>query len=96
MYVTCLSELIILQKILDALNRVTKNRTTIMIAHRLSTVMDADKILVLNQGSVAEQGTHTELLSDPNSLYSDLWQKQNHVALEGSIEDKTSKRPVGG
>ncbi len=61
-----------------------------MIAHRLSTVMDADKIIVLNKGAVAEQGTHTELLAYPNSLYSDLWQKQSQV-YEGNTEFRTSR-----
>ncbi len=74
------------QKILDALSRVTKDRTTIVIAHRLSTVVDADQILVLDNGRVAEQGHHTELLANPQSLYSDLWRKQNQVALENSVD----------
>ena len=71
-----------LQKILDALTRVTKNRTTIVIAHRLSTVVDADEILVLKKGAVAERGNHQELMNKQDSLYADLWQKQNQIALE--------------
>ena len=73
------------QKILNALERVTKNRTTIVIAHRLSTVVDADEILVLEHGRVAERGTHRELVSQPDSLYADLWQKQNEAALEEAM-----------
>ena len=53
-----------------------------MIAHRLSTVVDADEILVLQNGCVAERGTHRQLVSNPASIYSDLWQKQNEVALD--------------
>ena len=65
------------QKILQALKRVTHNRTTIVIAHRLATVVDADIILVLKNGRVAEQGDHFSLISQPNSFYSELWRKQN-------------------
>ena len=57
--------ILLLQKILDALKRVTQNRTTIVIAHRLSTVLDADEILVLNKGLIQERGTHYELLANP-------------------------------
>ncbi|XP_060070436.1 iron-sulfur clusters transporter ABCB7, mitochondrial-like [Ylistrum balloti] len=67
------------QNILEALRRVTKGRTTIVIAHRLSSVVDADEILVLGQGTVAERGTHFGLLSNPLSLYADLWRKQNQL-----------------
>ncbi|KAK6641928.1 ATP-binding cassette sub- B member 7, mitochondrial [Polyplax serrata] len=62
--------------ILDALNRATENRTSICIAHRLSTVMDASEILVLEKGKVAERGTHYDLLSKSGTLYSQLWEKQ--------------------
>jgi subfamily B ATP-binding cassette protein MsbA len=47
----------------DALSRLMKHRTTIVIAHRLSTVEHADQIVVLDQGRVAERGTHAELLA---------------------------------
>ncbi|XP_059153917.1 iron-sulfur clusters transporter ABCB7, mitochondrial-like [Physella acuta] len=67
------------QNILQALRRVTQGKTTIVIAHRLSTVVDADEILVLDKGQVAEKGSHTELIANPNSLYYSLWQKQSAV-----------------
>lgn len=44
--------------------------------------MDADEILVLNEGTVAERGSHRHLISQPGSLYAHLWQKQNEKALE--------------
>ena len=65
--------------ILEALGRLMVGRTTVMIAHRLSTVRRADKILVLNHGELVEQGTHDELLHRP-SLYRQLWEAQTrHV-----------------
>ena len=49
-----------------------QRRTTIIIAHRLSTIRNADKIVVLKEGKVAEQGTHDELLANPEGLYFNL------------------------
>jgi ATP-binding cassette subfamily B protein len=46
-----------------------------VIAHRLSTVIDADKIIVLENGKIAEQGTHKELLQK-NGLYAEMWMRQ--------------------
>lgn len=62
---------------MKALKRATEGRTSICIAHRLSTVMDADEILVLENGKVSERGNHQTLLQDPKSLYSRLWKAQN-------------------
>ncbi|MDR1901301.1 MAG: ABC transporter ATP-binding protein/permease [Treponema sp.] len=58
-----------------AINRLVKNRTVIVIAHKLKTVTTADKIIVLNEGRVAEQGTHRELLQN-NGLYNKLYTMQ--------------------
>jgi ATP-binding cassette subfamily B protein len=58
------------QAVQQALEVLMKNRTTIMIAHRLSTVVNADRILVLQQGKIVASGTHTELLAN-----SDLYQQ---------------------
>lgn len=69
--------LFFLQNILQALKRAVEGRTSICIAHRLSTVMDADEILVLENGRITERGTHGSLIQDPNSLYTKLWQAQN-------------------
>jgi ATP-binding cassette subfamily B protein len=57
------------------LDGVVRNRTTIVIAHRLSTIVGADQIIVLDQGRVAERGTHGELLGK-GGLYAELWNRQ--------------------
>jgi len=59
----------------DALMRLMENRTTFVIAHRLSTVQHADHILVLDEGKIVEQGTHLQLI-DQNGLYSHLYELQ--------------------
>jgi ATP-binding cassette subfamily C protein CydCD len=67
------------QAIQKALAKLFERRTTIVIAHRLSTIRSADRILVLNEGSVVERGTHDELLSE-NGLYSRLTLAQGAAA----------------
>ena len=64
------------------LRTIAQNRTTLVIAHRLSTVVDADQILVMDKGCIAERGTHRELLAQ-NRLYAQMWnlQKQEEHAL---------------
>lgn len=56
----------------NSLKRLSKNKTTLMIAHRLSSITDADKILVIDDGKIVEQGKHEELLSK-NGVYKKLW-----------------------
>jgi ABC-type multidrug transport system fused ATPase/permease subunit len=63
--------------ILTNLKQVTAGKTTLLIAHRLSTVMDCDRIFVLNDGHVIESGNHEELLKIPDGIYSGMWQLQN-------------------
>ena len=63
--------------IMRALTKATEGRTSIIIAHRLSTVVNCDIIMVLDKGQIVETGSHHELLADPNSMYSKLWQSQN-------------------
>jgi len=65
--------------IMRALTQATEGRTSIVIAHRLSTVVNCDKILVLNKGKLVESGTHWELLQDPDSFYSALWTSQHEA-----------------
>ncbi len=61
--------------ILGALQKAAENHTTLAIAHRLSTVVDADQILVLDGGDIVERGSHRELLQ-AGGLYAELWQNQ--------------------
>ena len=63
------------REIQEALDRVSQNRTTLVIAHRLSTVVAADEILVLDRGVVAERGRHDELLA-ADGLYASMWARQ--------------------
>ena len=61
-----------------AFTRLTEGRTVIMIAHRLSTVVGADRIIVLDAGKVAEQGTHEALLK-AGGLYAHMWEEYNRA-----------------
>lgn len=74
------------------------SRTSVYVAHRLRTIADADKILVLEEGSVREEGSHTELLSRPNSLYKQLWDIQENLDVidqeikqERQLEDQLNQ-----
>jgi len=72
------------------LERISQGRTTLVIAHRLSTVMDADQILVLSRGRIVERGTHRQLLED-NGEYARMWALQQQAeevkaALESADE----------
>ena len=66
------------KEIQDALERVSRGRSTLVIAHRLSTVVGADRIIVLDKGVIAESGTHGELLA-AGGLYAGMWNKQREA-----------------
>ena len=66
------------KEIQDALERVAENRTSLVIAHRLSTVVHADNIIVLDHGEIVEHGTHLELLAK-GGLYASLWARQREA-----------------
>jgi ATP-binding cassette subfamily B protein len=66
------------KEIQDALDRVSKGRTTLVIAHRLSTVVGADEILVLDHGVIVERGTHADLLAR-SGIYAALWNRQREA-----------------
>jgi ATP-binding cassette subfamily B protein len=69
------------QSIQAELNRIARGHTTLVIAHRLSTVMDADQILVMDHGRIAERGTHRELL-DRGGTYAQMWALQQQEEAE--------------
>lgn len=77
-----------------ALDKLMEGRTTIVIAHRLSTVMDADKILVINDGHVVEEGTHNDLLEKNGSyavLYRSQFSKSHHDNHNSDNEETVDK-----
>jgi ATP-binding cassette subfamily B protein len=65
-------------EIQDALERISRNRTSLVIAHRLSTIVSADEIIVLDQGRIAERGSHGELLAK-GGLYAGMWNRQREA-----------------
>ena len=88
------------REIQDALERVSKGRTTLVIAHRLSTVVNADQILVIDKGIVVENGTHDELLA-LGGVYAGMWNRQREVdaanealARAAAAEGKSVHLPV--
>jgi ATP-binding cassette subfamily B (MDR/TAP) protein 1 len=77
----------------DALDKAAAGRTTITVAHRLSTIKDADRIFVMGDGLVLEQGTHNELLADENGAYARLVQAQK---LRESREGQNVESAIAG
>jgi ATP-binding cassette subfamily B protein len=79
----------------DALERISRGRTTLVIAHRLSTVINADEILVLDKGVIVERGTHGVLL-EMGGVYAALWNRQREVdqALETLERSKGEQIPA--
>ena len=60
----------------DSLDELCKNRTTLVVAHRLSTIKHADEIIVMDREGIQERGTHTELLAKENGIYRELYEAQ--------------------
>lgn len=79
----------------SALNEISENRTSLVIAHRLSTVIDSDQILVLDHGRIVERGTHDQLLS-AEGRYASMWQLQQEARNNIEIEAPSIEKTAGG
>ncbi|XP_056002863.1 ATP-binding cassette sub-family B member 6-like [Ostrea edulis] len=80
-----------------SLERVCENRTTIIVAHRLSTIIHAHQILVMKEGEVVERGTHEELLQ-LNAFYADMWHQQltrKEEVNDEKLQDENGGHPAG-
>ena len=75
------------RKIQEALSQLTRGKTTIMIAHRLSTLRDADELIVIEHGKVAERGTHKELLEKEEGIYRKLFTLQEEALKSAGISE---------
>jgi len=73
-------------EIRDALNELMENRTTLIIAHRIQSVMVADLILVMDKGEVVQMGTHEELISQPDGMYRRIYDIQTRIDEELEME----------
>ncbi|MCG7392639.1 ABC transporter ATP-binding protein/permease [Microvirga sp. ACRRW] len=88
------------KEIQDALDRVSRGRTTLVIAHRLSTVIGADEIIVLDHGRIVERGNHASLLAQ-GGVYASMWNRQREAdeareALKRVEDEERTKESVAG
>ena len=79
------------QQIQTAMHAITANRTTIVVAHRLSTIIDADRILVVENGTIAEDGSFEELLKAEGRFYQ-MWFNQTGASFDGPKPSSTEAR----
>ena len=82
------------KQVQEAIDQVSKGSPSLIIAHRLSTVKDCDKIIVLKHGVIVETGSHDELLKIPDGYYSSLWGKQSEQNEKLRKEAEEKKREL--
>lgn len=70
------------KKLFESFNEISKEKITIFISHKLSSCIFCDKILVLNNGEIIEEGTHIELRDKTDGLYNKMWKIQSQYYLE--------------
>ena len=83
------------RRVRDALAEATAAKATIIIAHRLSSLMHADNIVVLDEGRVVERGTHAELVKQ-GGVYADLYELQTRSDAEATLDEDAILQGVGG
>jgi len=74
------------KEITNELDQIMKGKTVIYCAHRLSSIINVDRIHVLKDGTVAETGTHHELMADPSSEYFEMWKNYLREKEEEGVE----------
>lgn len=79
--------------VLSALRRLSKGRTAVLVAHRLSTAAACDQVVVLEKGKAVESGTHEELLAKENGAYAALWRAAAEAAAGGKLSSSASSGP---
>lgn len=77
----------------EALDRAMLGRTTVVVAHRLSTIRNADIIAVVQEGKIVETGSHDELISNQNSVYASLVQLQEAASLQHGLGPNLGRPP---
>ncbi|OUM64408.1 hypothetical protein PIROE2DRAFT_8796 [Piromyces sp. E2] len=75
------------KKIMQAIYNLAKNKTILIISHRLANVVNADKILMMEEGQIVQQGTHEELMAQTNSPYHQLYQRQQELEQYTKLEN---------
>ena len=82
------------RQVQDAINEVSQGSTSLIIAHRLSTVRDCDKIIVLKHGVIVEEGSHDHLLTIEGGHYKRLWDKQSEQQERAQKEKEEKERAM--
>lgn len=88
----CVSDTLTELEVSKALQRLGVNRTRIIVAHRLSTIMNVDHVVVLKDGRKVEEGTFSELIQKENGIFRDMWERQQKKDEEDALID--SPEPV--